>query len=252
MELVEELGKEDSSARKVGEIVKQDIGMTVKILQIVNSAFFGLRRRISDSREAVELLGLDTIGSLTLGLGVISQFESHTSGIFFADLWTHSIAVGVMANKIAAAENRERANDAFTAGLLHDIGKVVLAVNLPEKFNAVRDLMTQENVSITDAEKHIFGATHAEVGAYLLGLWGLPTQVVQAVAYHHVPNELHDNDFTALTAIHVANSIQDYLDLDDANKGEPEFDMQYLERLGLQGKIPEWQEIYAEMPVLSV
>ena len=252
MELVEELGREDSSARKVGEIVKQDIGMTVKILQIVNSAFFGLRRRISDSREAVELLGLDTIGSLTLGLGVISQFESHTSGIFFADLWTHSIAVGVMANKIAAAENRERANDAFTAGLLHDIGKVVLAVNLPEKFNAVRDLMTQENVSITDAEKHIFGATHAEVGAYLLGLWGLPTQVVQAVAFHHVPSDLHDGDFTALTAIHVANSIQDYLDLDDANKLEPQFDMQYLEGIGLLGKVPEWQEIYAEMPVLSV
>lgn len=251
-ELVDELGKEESSARKVGEIVKQDIGMTVKILQIVNSAFFGLRRRISDSREAVEFLGLDTIGSLTLGLGVISQFESHTSGIFFADLWAHSIAVGVMANKIAATENREKANEAFTAGLLHDIGRVVLAVNLPKKFKEVNDLMRQENMTITTAERHVYDATHAEVGAYLLGLWGLPTQVVQAVAYHHIPSESKTDDFSALTAVHVANAIQEYTVLPDEKKVEPQFDLDYLERLSLLGRIPEWQEVYAEMPVLSL
>ncbi|CAN5430996.1 response regulator [soil metagenome] len=251
-ELVDELGKEESSAKKVGEIVKQDIGMTVKILQIVNSAFFGLRRRISDSCEAVEFLGLDMIGSLTLGLGVISQFESHTSGIFFADLWAHSIAVGVMANKIAAAENRERANDAFTAGLLHDIGKVVLAVNLPEKFSSVTQLVKQENISITDAERYIFDSTHAEVGAYLLGLWGLPTQVVQAVAFHQVPSESQTDDFSPLTAVHVANAVQEYMALPDTEKVEPKFDLEYLEHLGLLGRIPEWQEIYADMPVLSV
>ena len=251
-ELVDELGKEESSARKVGEIVKQDIGMTVKILQIVNSAFFGLRRRISDSREAVEFLGLDTIGSLTLGLGVISQFESHTSGIFFADLWAHSIAVGVMANQIAMTENREKANDAFTAGLLHDIGKVVLAVNLPQKFNAVTELMKQEKVTITVAERHIFDATHAEVGAYLLGLWGLPEQVVQAVAYHHVPIESKMDDFSALTAVHVANAVQEYMAHKDEDDAGPQFDLAYLERIRMAGRILEWQEVYAEMPVLSV
>ena len=102
--LIAELGKAEPSTRIISEIVKQDIGMTVKFLQVVNTAFFGLRRRISDSREAVEFLGLDTVSSLTLGLGVISQFESHMPGTYMTNVWDHSIAVGVMASKIAVCE----------------------------------------------------------------------------------------------------------------------------------------------------
>lgn len=240
--LIDELGKSEPSTRKVGEIVKKDIGMTVKILQLVNSAFFGLRRRISDSREAVEFLGLDTISSLTLGLGVISQFESHTSGVFFADVWAHSIAVGVMANKIAAGENREMATDAFTAGLLHDIGKVVLAVNLPQQFNTVKAIMQRDNLSRIEAERQVFDATHAEVGAYLLGLWGLPSQVVQAVAFHDTPGAAKTDSFTAITAVHAANVIQHSITSNNAETEKPDFDLEYLANLGLLEKIPIWQE----------
>lgn len=244
-ELVDELGKEESSTRKVGEIVKKDIGMTVKILQIVNSAFFGLRRHISDSKSAVEFLGLDTISSLTLGLGVISQFELHTSGIFFAELWAHSMSVGVAANKIAMIENRECANDAFTAGLLHDIGRVILSVNLPTEFKMVDDMMRDEHVSMVEAEKRIFGATHAEVGAYLLGLWGLPSEVVRAVAFHHSPHEISSEGFTALTAVHAATGIQQYLVSRDPLVTEPDLDKTYIEGLGLLDKIPTWQGLCA-------
>jgi putative nucleotidyltransferase with HDIG domain len=251
-ELIDELSKSEPSTRTVGEVVKKDLGMTVKILQIVNSAFFGLRRRISDSREAVEMLGLDTIGSLTLGLGVISQFETRASGILFADIWAHSIAVGIMANKIAAIENRDLAGDSFTAGLLHDIGKVVLAVNLPQEFERVTQLARQEHISFGEAEIEVFQATHADVGAYLLGLWGLPSSVVQAVAYHHTPLEARTSEFSALTAVHAANAIQHSIDSSDAEDDEPIFDTRYLEQIGQLEKVPAWLEKYYALNMVAV
>ncbi len=246
--LVDELGKDEPSTRKIGEIVKKDIGMTVKILQIVNSAFFGLQRRISDSNEAVEFLGIDTISSLTLGLGVISQFEaSAASTILLAELWAHSIAVGVLAGKIAQSENPAVATDAFTAGLLHDIGEVVLAVNMPEQFAQVHEIVTNEQISRAGAERRVFEANHAEVGAYLIGLWGLPTQVVEAVAFHHTPTESGSTEsFTALTAVHVANALHHYAKSDDSETKNIYFDTEYLAKLGLLEKIPFWQEKFAD------
>lgn len=242
-ELVEELSKTESSAKKVAEIVRKDLGMTVKILQMVNSAFFGIRRPISDSRLAVEFLGMDTISSLTLGLGVISQFEHHDSGVYFADVWAHSLAIGVAANSIANYEKKETGNDAFTAGLLHDIGKVILAANLPHEARRVREMVKNEGVSLVHAEKEVFGASHAEVGAYLLGLWGLPSEVVRAVAFHHSPRESSAKEFTALTAVHAADGIHHSLQSGDSFNSGADLDREYLAGLGLETKPPLWQHI---------
>jgi len=246
--LIEELNKSEPSTQKVAEIIKKDIGMTVKVLQIVNSAFFGLRRSISDSKEAIECLGLDTISSLTLGLGVISQFESQQSaGIQFANIWAHSTTVGLIANKIARSIDSHVATDAFTAGLLHDIGKVVLAANLPQEFALVNKMVTEEKMSEIEAEKQIFQATHAEVGAYLLGIWGLPKNVVEAVAFHHCPGNFQDDSFTALTAVHAADVIDNYKNAEKLGLSQPEFDNEYLAKLGLTEKIPGWLEKYSKL-----
>lgn len=242
-ELVDELGKAESSTKRVADIVRKDLGMTVKILQMVNSAFFGIRRHISDSRLAVEFLGMDTISSLTLGLGVISQFENHASGVYFADVWAHSMAIGVAANSIANLERKETGNDAFTAGLLHDIGKVILAANLPSESKKVREIVQRERLTLIEGEKEVFGASHAYVGAYLLGLWGLPSEVVQAVAFHHTPRDIASNEFTALTAVHAANGIHHGLLSASPSFSEPHIDRKYLKELGLLNKIPLWQQI---------
>lgn len=241
-ELTKELNKAESSTRVVGEIVKKDIGMTVKLLQMVNSAFFGLRRQVSDSKEAVEFLGLDTISSLTLGLGIVSQLEGRTPAGMLAELWSHSLAVAVMAQKIATIEARDTAHDAFTAGLLHDLGKVVLATNLPDKFKMVAELVEQENISLHAAEKRIFSASHSEVGAFLIGLWGLPVEVVQAVAYHDCPQESKTNTFTPLTAVHAANALQRWYEAGSPEGDIPNLDLEYLASLGLIDRIPVWQE----------
>ncbi|MBS1792409.1 MAG: HDOD domain-containing protein [Acidobacteria bacterium] len=242
-ELIDELSKNEPSTKKVGEIVKKDIGMTSKILQIVNSAFFGLQRRISDSNEAVEFLGLDTISSLTLGLGVISQLASaEPPAMLLARLWEHSIQVGLLASKIAQSERPAVAVDAFTAGLLHDIGEVVLAVNLPEQFLDAQKLVEERKIDRSEAEREVFETTHAEVGAYLLGLWGLPTQVVEAVAYHHTPSESKTEQFTALTAVHIANAIQNTQAGSQPVSERPHYDVDYLRRLNLLDRVLNWED----------
>lgn len=243
-ELLAELNKTEPSSRSVAAIVKKDIGMTVKILQIVNSAFFGLQRRISDSNEAIEFLGLDTISSLALGLGIISQFEKKGApGGLLTRLWEHSLAVGAIAKKIASEENAVIASDAFTAGLLHDIGEVVLAVNLPMQFIEAQKIVEDEKISRSEAERRIFGTTHAEVGAYLLGLWGLPTPVVEAVAYHHKPLESHSETFSALTTVHIANALRR---AEQQKNQNPYFDEEYLCKLGLTEKVLNWQQNYTQ------
>ncbi|MEQ1604115.1 MAG: response regulator [Pyrinomonadaceae bacterium] len=254
VELVDELGKPDCSTRRIAETIRKDIGMTVKILQIVNSAFFGLARPVSDARTAVEFLGLDTISGLTLGVGVISQFEQRAPGAMFGELWAHSMSVGVAASNIAAIEKSNCGSDAFTAGLLHDVGRIILAVNLPDDYRSACDLSESEHISMVDAETQIFGATHADVGAYLLGLWGLPGEVVRAVASHHSPSALPGEKFTALTAVHAANGIlrRSHSEEDGC---DTKLNLDYLSQVGLVERLPVWREVFgaqAADPVLAV
>ena len=241
-ELVAELNTPDSSLKKIGAIIKQDIGMTVKILQMINSAFFGLRRQLSDVTEAVNLLGLDTITSLALAIGVFTQFEGQPAACHaIAELWKHSRIVGTIAKQIATKEAPAATQDAFTAGLLHDIGEVVLAANLPQQFAAAQELVAHENRSKLEAEKQIFEATHPAVGAYLLGLWGLPNPVVEAVAFHHTPNASLTDSFTALTAVHVADGLSHESGNSSALLQQP-YDVEYLTKLSLLEKLPSWQK----------
>ena len=244
-ELLNELQAGEPSIKRIAEIVAKDIGMTAKVLQIINSAFFGLRRQISNPSEAVEFLGLETITSLALELRAFSPFENASAGnLSLADLWSHSQAVGGLAKQIAAAEKPETAGDAFTAGLLHDIGKIVLANDLPDQYAEAAKLAAAEKLSISEAEKKVFGASHAEIGAYLLGLWGLPAEVVEAVAFHHKPSEIESHSFTVLTAIHAAEALTDA----DSKTNETVgifYDELYLEKLGLLEKPAIWQAVSA-------
>jgi HD-like signal output (HDOD) protein len=242
-ELMRELNQPDPKMQKIGAIVKKDIGMTVKILQIINSAFFGLRRNISDASEAIGFLGLDTVSALTLSIGVFEQFETKNgTDSIPGELWNHSMAVAMTAKKIALSVDKETANDAFTAGLLHDIGEVVLAVNLPEQFAKVKEMMTCEQISQRQAELAVFETTHSEVGAYLIGLWGLPRSIVEAVAFHDFPNKFQTGLFSALTAVHVSNIFHENKDQDVCSEPENHFDVEFLGKLGLVKELPKWRD----------
>lgn len=252
-ELLKELEQPAPRLEKIAKIIEQDIGMTAKILQIVNSAFFGLRRNITDAVQAVNFLGLDTVKSLALGIGVFSQFEKmNESSKVLSEVWSHSVAVGRIARAISEQINPSVAGDAFTAGLLHDIGEVLLAINMPEKFAVSQNLVKKEGCSQTESEIQTFETTHSEVGGYLLGLWGLPHQVVEAVAFHHSPSKFQTDKFTPLSAVHIANVINRYEDEDITSEPEKFFDVIHLQRLGLMEKIKTWQEKYSKIPDMEI
>jgi putative nucleotidyltransferase with HDIG domain len=219
LEMMEELQSVDSSIQKVGEIISQDLGMASKILQLVNSAFFGLRRSISNPADAVAYLGLDRIQHLFLALHAFSQFIPRANGAFSIDLlWEHSLSTAALAKAIIEKEggNKEFVQDAFTAGLLHDIGKLMLACRLSDKHMETIELARTKAIPLWMSEQQILSITHAEIGAYLLGLWGLPDGIIEAVAYHHRPMDSGNKTFCALTALHLAdchNKNNSYRDL---------------------------------------
>lgn len=153
--------------------------------------------------------------------------------------------MAIFAKQIAFAYTEERVNpnDAFTAGLLHDIGQLVLAANVPERYGQVFDLMKPGNLSFDACERQIFGTSHAEIGAYLLGLWGLPNPIVEAAAFHHHPGLCQGNRFTALSAVHIANALEQELLHSNRVSSTAVLDEEYLTRIGVKDYVPEWRDL---------
>lgn len=244
--IIEELESENASIKKVGQIISCDIGMTAKILHMVNSAFFGLRRNVSDPSHAVNLLGIDTVKNLVLSIQVFSAFEdTKIPGFSLEKLWRHSANTALFAKEIARSmeANKETVDDAFGAGMLHDVGSLIVASSLPELYTKTLSLAEVAGLHIQDAEMRVFGATHAQVGAHLLGLWGLPDSFVEAVAFHHSPGGIAGNQFTALTAVHLANVYDCHISSFCESGNPPEFCLEYLEGIGVAGRLEEWQKL---------
>lgn len=211
LELMKEIRSPNGSAQTVGELVEQDLAITAKLLQVINSAYFGFQQRIGSPGDAVFLLGMQSTASLVLAIEVFSHMDHMNPSYFVIDqIWRHSQKVGQTARGIAQKVTRDYtiAHDAFTAGLLHDVGKLALAINLKEEYRAALRLARQNVMPVWKAEQEVFGATHAEAGAYLLGLWGLSFPVIQAVAGHHQDAATLGSEFTALTAVHLANVLE--------------------------------------------
>ncbi len=260
LEVVEELQSPNASLKKAGEIISRDVGMTGKILQIVNSAFFGLPRHISNPVQAVSLLGLETIKTLVLSIHVFSQFEMTKAVLDVDELWRHSLATGNLAKLIAKTEKAEQKiiDEASLAGMLHDAGKLVLSMNMSEEYSeAVRRAKTMK-IPVWEAEREVFGATHAAVGAYLFGLWGLPDPILEAVAFHHSPKESHTKSFSPVIAVYVANVFEHEKhdrDVKELEESVTQIDLDYLKELGLVERISSWREscrIFLEEEVRGV
>lgn len=244
-EIMKELEAPDPSLERVAEIVSKDPGMTVKLLQIVNAASLGLARRFTNPIDAVQQLGMATVQSLALSAHVFTCFESRQfKGFSIAKLWDHGANTARIARRILELERVDLAlvEDAYTAGMLHDIGKLMLANNLPDQYHQVLKRAAQPQMTQLAAEQELFGASHAGIGAYLLGLWGLPSTIVEAVAFHHHPQQAGVQTAGPLLAVHVANAFEhDRTKAADA-PAESGLDLEYLAALGLKDRVPFWRE----------
>jgi HD-like signal output (HDOD) protein len=248
MQVVEKASRFNTSVEEIGAIIGLDIGMTAQVLKLTNSAFFGLSRQFSNAAEAVAYLGLDTIKSLVLSIHAFSQFDkAETGALKIEALWSHSLQVAGLAKRISKLEGQEpkAIEEAFTAGMLHDIGKLVLAVNLPNEYTEATHL-AQSGLELPLAEHKVFGANHADVGGYLIGLWGLPVPVVEAVALHHSPSRATPPIFSPLTSVHAANVLEWERPHPANGAPPPHLDDNYLRLLGVSSRLEAWRGVLAE------
>lgn len=237
MQIVEEMNSADPSIARVGEIVSRDMAMSSKMLQLVNSPAFGTRNRITDPAQATVFLGLDTIKGLVLTVKLFDRIRENTLPSFpFVQLWEHSFRVGTFARIIGrqVGLQRHELDVCFTAGLLHDIGQLVLATSLAGQYINLRELAELNGISLYQLEEETFGATHAEIGAYLIGLWGLDEDVFEAVLLHHRPGDRQADALGPVDAVYLANII-DHGPRDD-NHDAAEFSpaIDHLARIGLE------------------
>jgi putative nucleotidyltransferase with HDIG domain len=244
-ELVEELAKEDCSVGRIGTLISQDIGMTAKLLQLVNSSFFGLPVHVVDIKHAVALLGTNTIRQLVMAAGVFRQTTgSGDKQLFLRQLFDHSMIVASIAKVIAvdAGLSRESVDNAFLAGVLHDIGKLVFNDNFAAEYAQIQEQSKCRESLIGEAEVAAFGASHADVGGYLLGLWGLPHEIIEAVAFHHDPRSSPAETLAPLTAVHLANAICH----EAPDNGPISLDMDYVCHLKIEDRLDSWRAMAAE------
>ena len=242
LKIQDELSSPDPSIGRIADIIAQDPAMTAKILQLVNSAFFGIPQQISNPATAVNMLGLDTVQAVVLSAHVFSQFDKVPPCIDLDRMWNHSTLVAKLSDKIAKAEgsDKQTCSDAKIAGMLHDVGKLVLLANLPEEYVRLHQLAAELKGNLFELERLEWGATHAEVGAYLLGLWGLPESVVKAVALHHGPSDRLGETFSAVPAVYAANAFANEL---TADEGEPADTLEREDMGNLDVRLFAWREL---------
>ena len=243
--LLDALGREEPSMREVAGLIAQDVGMSAGILKLVNSAFFGLRVHVSSPAHAVNLLGLEVVKSLVLGVGLFDRFNKEKFNDFDLEkLWSHSLGTARLAREIATVENGspDDRENCYIAGLLHDVGKLVMATNFSDAYRDILLACQKGQGTVLEMERRMFGASHAEVGAYLLGLWGVDDRVVRAVYLHHEPGRDRHAGFSPLLAVHVANRLEHELVIISPHYAINPLDELYLTASGFADRLPVWRE----------
>ncbi len=178
--LTQMIGDETVSAPQIAAVIERDQVLTSKVLRLVNSAFYGFPRRISTVSNAIVLLGLNVIRTLVLTASIFEMMQSRDIG-----LWEHSLGVAMVSGVLARELRLENPEEVATAGLLHDLGKVVERASLFEDYTRIQKIVQEQNLSWREAEKEVLHMDHAEIGGYLLNRWNLPERLIDPVSWHH-------------------------------------------------------------------
>jgi len=197
-----------TSAEEVGRAITMDQALASKVLRLVNSAFYGFPGRINTITHAIVILGFNTVKNIVLTASVFDKLGGHgeQDGFNLEKFWMHSIGTGVIAKEIAKKVNFRFHEESFLAGLLHDIGKIILFKFLPEEFASVQAILQKEDILILDAEKRALDLTHNEIGSWLSQRWNLPEDLRAAILYHHAP-VLANQHKTMVSVVHAADVL---------------------------------------------
>lgn len=250
-ELQRVLQKEDATAEDVAEVIEKDIGMTAKLLQLVNSSFFGLFQKVDSPARAVKLLGFDTIKILVLGVHIFSEIKMDSTIVSAEFLQQHSMMVAQCSKKIASesSDDMELINNSFLAGMLHDIGRLLLLSHLGETYVPLLEQAKANGMALVEAENQNFNANHSDIGAYLIGLWGFNAEILEAIAYHHNIGTYPRDTFSAALAVHIADALYYQKFPENAIAEPPRIDEEYIEKLGFSDSLEKWSDVCA--PILE-
>ena len=249
-QVVGALQSPDTPIEKVARLIAKDPMMTAKLLQVANSAYFGLEEPVASAVEAVIFLGTERVKGLVLLADVFSKFTiSNEIGLRVDELWRHCLESATFAQTVARWETKDerQAELAFTAGMLHDIGKLLLAGNLTADYRIALEQSRRAQLPLEEVETRFFGASHAQVGAVMMGTWGLPFDLVRAIGFHHTPAASDDTRFSVLTAVHAGDVLAHRGATDPMQTGA-HFNLPYLRRLGLEHHRNDWRQLCGFKP----
>lgn len=243
-ELVAYLKSPNAALPQVARIIAKDVGMTAAMLKVVNSAYFNLPKPIATIERAVSFLGLDAIMALTLDHGLFGQGHAlpEVAGFDPEQLRRHSLKSAALARALAESTDATRnlADEAFLAGVLHDVGKLVLAMSVPTRYCETRTMAAAEALPYYAAEQKLLQTHHGEVGAYLLGLWGFPDSLVEATLFHDVPLDAPTRTWALPAIVHLASAMASAPEVKDP--ADPALQLQpgFREHYNLDEHWPAW------------
>jgi putative nucleotidyltransferase with HDIG domain len=209
------------------------------LLQVVNSVAFGIGGGVTTVQQAVQLAGVEVISALLLGLQARNFAETRLKNRkLLREFWQHSLEIGTRCRTVARIEGMNTRGQAtcFTAGLLHDVGKLVLATHDEKEYGALVARAQRERVPLHKIEAEVYGATHADIGAYLLGLWGLPDEIITAVERHHNIAADLGKRFTPVMCVHIAQNLL------PPEGRVAELNIDLLKESKLHSRLAKWEE----------
>lgn len=201
------LNDSDAALREVGEVVATDPVLSARTLRMVNAPYFGLRRRLTSVVDAAVYLGRSGMRNLVVSSGLVQAIKGREGRMPGLAFWEHGFATAIYARLFALHVCKEHADDAYLAGLIHDIGRLVLECHFPDEAASVHDLVRQTGTNLVDAEQACWQATHADVGSWLGQMWHLPEDVIEATRMHHCPERAFRDWVDLAAVVHLADEF---------------------------------------------
>ena len=198
--------------KELETVIGQDLALTAGILRQANSSYYGYARRVSSTQDAIVLLGFQVIQGLAMSAAISPLLKTRVVGykIEQEGLWQHSMLTAIAAKRLCQHRKLPYMDTAFTAGLLHDIGKLIISVYVQEVGDYLLKRVTEDKYTYVELEAKVIGYNHAAVGGFLAKIWNLPEDLVEAISYHHAPSNAQNHKELA-SVIHVANGLASLL-----------------------------------------